>query len=316
MPNLNKLINLLQKQHMSRGQVLIKLSVSESILDDMLEELSVYGVEVIQTDGKLSLLQQYDFHDQELIKAGLESNNVFFDYIQVLPITTSTNDLIKNNCDTYQTALIIAECQTDGRGRRGSIWVSPFASNIYCSIKWPINNRQHLGLLSLGLGVAVANSLAPFVDSKVAVKWPNDIWIDDKKVAGIIVELDTNSSIWSLTIGIGINVYMQQTQGKLIDQAWTSLQQHNFSVNKDELAISLVNNVVSTIMMFEKNQFESIINAWSEMDMLSNRLITITTGNKTLKGVVEGIDYDGALLLKQHNGEIVRAVSGHIEEIQ
>ena len=156
--------------------------------------------------------------------------------------TDSTNDQarlkVKQGC-TLPLACF-AEEQTQGRGRRGKVWVSPPGSSIYLSLIWkfdlPVNE---LGSLSLAIGVAVARVLKKLGLKNVGLKWPNDVLVDDKKIAGILIEAtQLTSSSTTAIIGIGLNYKLPADLPVKPDQPWTDIISSLTMASPDELNIS------------------------------------------------------------------------------
>ena len=189
---------------------------------------------------------------------------------------------------------IFAEEQTKGRGRRGRCWVSPFGRNIYVSFGWRFDGGiSELAGLSLVMGIAVARALRRVGVVGIGLKWPNDLLINDAKLAGILIDIDGDcAGPISAVIGIGINFSMPPEFGKDIDQVWTDvLANCPAEASRNLLAAQLIENCIGAIEEFRRYQFGEIVYA-----------------NGPLKGVACGVDDDGALLLRE--GDRVLSVSG------
>jgi len=170
----------------------------------------------------------------------------------------STNQFCQRYHDDHrvQTAVVLADRQTQGRGRSGKTWVSPPGCNIYCSIYRYLNTSiANLPPMSLVVGMALCDSFRALGFSDVMVKWPNDIWIKGKKCAGILVECATDSDGVHVTVGFGINVNMDNELGSDIDQPWTSLSHTLSSVNRDAILVDVVSRVFKSLDEYEKSGF-------------------------------------------------------------
>ena len=152
----------------------------------------------------------------------------------------STNDEAKTKVTQIEnfndSIAIFAEKQTSGRGRTGKTWESPANVNIYMSFAWysPLKLSGLAGL-SLASGVEISNNLEPIIGESLKIKWPNDLFLSEKKTGGILVETTSNKKGTSIVIGVGLNVLMSDKVENPIDQDWTSLSIHfgkDFDRNK------------------------------------------------------------------------------------
>jgi len=201
--------------------------------------------------------------------------------MKLLLTVTSTNDDIKN----YPApCALVAEQQEKGKGRYGRNWVSPFAAGIYLSLRLK-SPHQDMSGLSLVVGVAIARILAP-IDIKL--KWPNDLMVAEQKLGGILIELAEED----LIIGVGINYNQLSGQVYL-------LQYHPYSRNL--LVASLINQLLSATEMFFTNGFIPFRQDWQERDILMGKQVKIRNG-ETVTGLCEGVDDQGALLVRTYDG--------------
>ena len=143
----------------------------------------------------------------------------------------STNDETKTKLtkiENFNNSLVIfAEQQTLGRGRSGKAWVSPANVNIYMSFGWHSSIKiSDLEGLSLASGVEISTHLEPIIGEPLKIKWPNDLFLSEKKTGGILVETISNQKDTSIVVGVGLNVLMSDKVENSIDQDWTSLSIH------------------------------------------------------------------------------------------
>ena len=112
------------------------------------------------------------------------------------------------------------------------------------------------------MGVAVIRLLKSLGVSGAALKWPNDIWIDSKKAAGILVELQGEATTgWRVVVGVGLNVYMGEREAALIDQPWVSIAE-KVSCKRNIVAAELINNLVEVLDCYQMNGFEYFLSEW------------------------------------------------------
>ncbi|MGE8344555.1 bifunctional biotin--[acetyl-CoA-carboxylase] ligase/biotin operon repressor BirA [Pseudomonas helleri] len=194
--------------------------------------------------------------------------------------------------------VILAEQQSAGRGRRGRKWISPFAENIYYSLVLRIDGgMRQLEGLSLIVGLAVLSSLREFGSCDAGLKWPNDVLVGNKKIAGILLELVGDpADVCHVVIGIGINVNMMVASD--VDQSWTSVRlEAGQAINRNELIVALGRNLQGYLIRHEAEGFAAIQAEWESNHLWQGREVTLIAGTHTVDGVVAGVDQQGALRL-------------------
>lgn len=194
--------------------------------------------------------------------------------------------------------LVLAEQQTAGRGRRGRKWVSPFAQNVYYSLVLRIEGglRQLEGL-SLVVGLAVMQALRESGVQGAALKWPNDVLVGQKKIAGILLELVGDpADICHVVLGIGINVNMQKAAA--VDQQWTSVQlETGFPVDRNLLVAQLGLQLKNYLERHTASGFAALQEEWEQNHLWQGRAVSLIAGVNRIDGVVLGVDRQGALRL-------------------
>lgn len=194
--------------------------------------------------------------------------------------------------------LVLAEQQTAGRGRRGRKWVSPFAQNVYYSLVLRIEaGPRQLEGLSLVVGLAVMQALRASGVQGAALKWPNDVLVGQKKIAGILLELVGDpADICHVVLGIGINVNMQKADE--VDQQWTSLQLETGSpVNRNALVAQLGLQLQGYLDRHRVGGFVALQEEWEQNHAWQGRSVSLIAGVNQIDGVVQGVDHHGALRL-------------------
>ncbi|WP_426220919.1 bifunctional biotin--[acetyl-CoA-carboxylase] ligase/biotin operon repressor BirA [Pseudomonas sp. DWRC2-2] len=194
--------------------------------------------------------------------------------------------------------LVLAEQQTAGRGRRGRKWVSPFAQNVYYSLVLRIDSglRQLEGL-SLVVGLAVMQTLRESGVQDVSLKWPNDVLVGQKKIAGILLELVGDpADICHVVLGIGINVNMQRADE--VDQQWTSVQlQTGSPVDRNTMVAQLGFQLQRYLERHREGGFVALKDEWEQNHAWQGRPVSLIAGISQVDGVVLGVDHQGALRL-------------------
>lgn len=204
--------------------------------------------------------------------------------------------------------LVLAERQSAGRGRRGRAWSSPFAQNLYYSLVLRVEGgMRQLEGLSLVVGLAVRQTLLALGVTSAGLKWPNDVLVDNRKVAGILLELVGDpADVCHVVLGIGINVNMQQAD---IDQAWTSLcLEGGQLVDRNRLAALLGDNLRVYLARHHEQGFSALQEEWERAHLWQGRSVSLVAGSSCIDGVVLGIDRQGALRLDV--GGVEKSFSG------
>lgn len=205
--------------------------------------------------------------------------------------------------------LVLAEQQVAGRGRRGRKWVSPFAQNIYYSLVLRIEDglRQLEGL-SLVVGLAVIQALRESGVQDAVLKWPNDVLVGQKKIAGILLELVGDpADICHVVIGIGVNVNMQKADE--VDQQWTSVQlETGAAADRNALVAQVGLQLQCYLDRHKASGFAALQEEWERNHAWQGRAVSLIAGVNCVDGVVLGVDRQGALRLSVDGVE--KAYSG------
>ncbi|TDF86033.1 bifunctional biotin--[acetyl-CoA-carboxylase] ligase/biotin operon repressor BirA [Pseudomonas sp. H9] len=194
--------------------------------------------------------------------------------------------------------LVLAERQTAGRGRRGRQWASPFAENLYYSLVLRIDGgMRQLEGLSLVVGLAVLRALQSFGVAEVGLKWPNDILVNNQKIAGILLELVGDpADVCHVVLGIGINVNMQATSE--VDQQWTSMgRETGVVIDRNQLVARLNKSLQGYLGQHRQAGFGGLQHEWEQAHVWQGRPVSLIAGVNKIDGVVLGIDAQGALRL-------------------
>jgi BirA family biotin operon repressor/biotin-[acetyl-CoA-carboxylase] ligase len=195
--------------------------------------------------------------------------------------------------------LVLAERQVSGRGRRGRKWVSPFAENLYYSLVLRIDGgMRQLEGLSLVVGLAVLQALRNFGVPGAGLKWPNDVLVGNKKIAGILLELVGDpADVCHVVLGIGVNVNMQEADD--VDQQWTSIRlESGRNTDRNALVAELGKQLNDYIQRHQMIGFSALQAEWEANHLWQDRSVSLIAGSSQIDGVVLGIDSQGALRLK------------------
>ena len=311
------LLRLLADGQLHSGTEMARvLGVSRTAVWKHLQQLERQGLELVSVRGRgYQLAEPLDLLDPEAVLAGVESPIRSRLHLCAETVVTSTNDVLLSRPALFSDYdVCIAEQQTAGRGRRGRDWVSPFASNLYLSVGFEVaGHGQALQGLSLVAGVAVAEAMEQCGVGGITLKWPNDVWLNGRKVAGILAELQgAVEDRFRLVIGIGLNVYMRPNGQVRIDQPWTSLAVEDEvpDSGRNQLAVRLIESLVSRMSEFTEAGLHGVREAWEARDALMGQPLEVLGGDT--RGIGRGIDAEGRLRVRQTDGSEVAVNAGEI----
>lgn len=307
------LIELLSDGQVHSGAALAeKLGVSRTAIWKQIRRAMEEGADIATIRGRgYQLISRVDLLDQSLVLGEITSSPQKPISLTVLDKVDSTNaEVIRQiTAGCKGTPVVIADCQTSGRGRRGRVWQSPRGENLYLSMGLTFHGGFGvLDGLSLVLGVAVANALEGLGVPEVGLKWPNDIFLPDGKLGGILVELqgELEEGVVQVIAGIGLNVHMSRADG--VDQAWSSLARACPAVDwsRNQIAGAIINAVFDAVARFSEVGFGEFRDSWQHRDVFMGQPLKARDGD--VEGVGCGIDDTGNYQIRSEHGVVaVRA---------
>ena len=233
----------------------------------------------------------------------------FFDSID------STNLFLSNRPYSKKTQICVTRQQSDGRGQYGRKWVSQKDGSILFSIRQNFIQEENLSGLSLIIGLAIIKVLEnEYSFQGFKIKWPNDIYFKDGKLAGILVENQVQSGIQSVVIGVGLNYNLGKNFN--CDSPWIDLSKMQQKIpDIQQLIAKLINNILLRIDNFKNHSLLDLELEWDQYDMLHGRKLKISQSNEIVEGIVTGINDKGGLKVLTKNGVQELYSSKHIEFI-
>ncbi len=214
----------------------------------------------------------------------------------------------------------LAEFQRQGRGRRGRQWQAPIASNLTFSFGWcQAEMNAVLAYLPLVMGLACAEVVSQWVGSSdpvegVGVKWPNDVLINGRKLAGLLVETSYSATRiqgrFCVVVGIGMNVSATEQLTRHVGQQIVGLD-HYAAVDRNILAGRLLSRCMGYLRRLNESGFESFHSEWRRYDVLRDRPVRVVSSEAEYKGIARGLGEDGALLVEVE-GALMRFVSADV----
>ena len=297
------LITLLSDGQFHSGEQLgEQLGISRAAVGKHMAALKELGLDLFSLTGKgYRLAVPMALYDQAQLQALAPMAPV-----HCFPVIDSTNQYLLERVNQLQSGeSCLAECQTAGRGRRGKPWVSPFGCQLILSMYWRLEQGMAAAMgLSLAVGVAVVQALESLGYPGVELKWPNDLYYQGRKLAGILVEMSGSAGAsCNLVIGVGLNLAMPAREGERIDQAWAELRHIQPElVDRNLLAARMLGHLQQAMLTFEQQGLSHFVDDWNRLDHFAGRPVRLLMGEQEIRGIARGIDDRGALRLETSEG--------------
>lgn len=291
-----------------------QLGCSRATVHNALREASGAGIVVHAVQGRgYRLAEPIDWLVPDRLQAELQARGMQFHFFDS---TVSTNTFLLEAArggEPHRT-VAVTEWQTGGRGRRGRSWQADLGSSLAFSYLWrSARPVAELSGLSLAVGVVLVEALQRLGLEKAKVKWPNDIVVENQKLAGVLIEMSGDVlGPSAAVIGVGINVRGGEGLTRDLGRPVTDLSRHLEGVGRNELFLDLVRAIDEGLELFEREGFGVFQDAWNACHAHHGRKVDILTGQGgRIPGVAMGVDEQGALLLQTpagvrrfHSGEV------------
>ena len=317
-PLVFQVLRALSPQYFVSGAKLASvLGVSRSAISDALMQASAHGVNIFKVTRRgYRLAEPLDLLDIEVARRHLGDIAHRFDIHIVETIESTNSELTKQAAaGAPGGTCIAAEIQTRGRGRRGREWKSALATSLTFSLLWRFDRgAAQLGGLSLAVGLAIVRALRLMGANKVALKWPNDIVLDGKKLGGVLIESQGDMlGPSAVVIGIGLNVRLPAALIAELDQPVVNLQsQLAGSISRSALLAAILQEQVSVLEQFGKAGFAALHDEWIACHSLHERPIRVIRDNGDgFDAVVRDVAADGSLIVDSAAGRMLLS-SGEI----
>jgi len=235
------------------------------------------------------------------------TNFIFYDELNSTNEKLLTDDSIKQH-----GTVLLTENQFVGRGRMGRKWISEKDLSLTFSILLTENvDAKNINIVNLGASLAVAKSLENLYQLDVNLKWPNDVLISNRKVAGILVESITKGDRFEkVVVGIGINVNQPAFEGKLLIPPTSVRKEFGNPVKRERVLSEVLNEFESTFDQI-KTDPQLVLDSWRSRCNWIGEKVKVINGSDETVGLFEDIDSDGFLLLQQKDG-IKKIVNGDV----
>ncbi|MBX9620766.1 MAG: biotin--[acetyl-CoA-carboxylase] ligase [Alphaproteobacteria bacterium] len=281
------------------------LHISRTAIWKVINRLKHYDVDIQSHHQGYGLKSPLILLDKKKIEDLINDPSITLECFETLP---STSEYLKDKIPLNNPLVCLVEHQSKGKGRMGRSWASPFGRNIYCSFSTLFHKDiSEMSGLSLVVGILTANVLES-LDPKVKplLKWPNDLYVNHKKMGGILIDIIAEAyGNCTAIISVGLNINMKDAELEGVDQPWTSLE-HMLNVKSDRnlIVAQLIQSVFKGIDVFAKHGMEPFLDKWKEYDLLENKHISVSQGAEIISGIARGINPQGYLLLELLSGEV------------
>jgi BirA family biotin operon repressor/biotin-[acetyl-CoA-carboxylase] ligase len=211
--------------------------------------------------------------------------------------------------------LVVANQQTQGKGRRGRSWESPTDTGIWMTlILKPNRNPSDASMLTLVMALAVVNACNEITKSPCTIKWPNDIVLNKKKVCGILTEMSVEMDyINHIVIGVGINANMEEFPEELVDKATSIRKENGEKIKRAQLINRILMRFEEEYQLFmEHNDLSMQVNRYNGLLVNKDKEVVVLEPSKEYHGVARGINERGELLVEKHDGEITKVFAGEV----
>lgn len=303
----------------SGGDLSQRLGISRAAVWARIEELRALGYEI-----EASPHEGYRLHDvpdvlhaDDLISR-LGKTKVVGRDIQVFEETTSTNDVVEKLAGhgVKEGVVVFAESQSKGRGRLGRKWISPRRKGLWFSLLLrPDLRPQEATRLTIVGATALARAIRSETGLAPEIKWPNDLLVGGRKLAGILTELSAElDHIKHIILGIGIDVNLNASDfpTELRKLATSVKIETGQSMNRAALATAVLRELDFDYDRLNRGQFEAVVDEWEALCSTLGRNISIRVGDRSIQGRAESLDADGALLLRTQHGHLERIIGGDV----
>lgn len=292
-----------------------RLNLSRTAIWKQMQSLQKLG---LQIEGKQNsgyrLLQWPDLLLPEVIQfyqPGPLCQNIYWH--EELPSTNITAKELARQGAEHGT-LVVAETQTAGRGRRGRAWDSEKGSGIFASlILRPELPLRRVPMLTLAAGIALVEALHKQGLKDAWLKWPNDVWIGQRKLAGILSELTGELDRMDfVVVGMGINVQQAQFSEELVNCATSFYRETGFKQNRAELLAQVLVEIQKVLPLLAETDLGPLLSAWSRHDRLQGQQVNVIEIDRQYTGTALGLTESGALRIRQEDGSETVVLAGDV----
>jgi len=236
-------------------------------------------------------------------------------YLENTPSTIGVGKQLtaEGDIEKLHGMVIVAEEQTGGVGRMGRAWVSPSGGIWVTIILKPHMPVDHIFMITMAGSIAVARAIRNEFDIGALIKWPNDVFIGNKKVAGLLLELSAEADVVHhclLSIGIDVNVPISNFSPELQDRITSISIELGHEVDRAALLARILKEFESRFLLVESGEYDTIIREWKSISCTLENRVQIRTLKNSFEGDAVDIDEFGALIIRKENGKLERVIAG------
>ncbi len=300
----HRLARLLSHERCISGQRLATaLGISRSAVWKQIGWLRQAGLSVSAVPGQgYRLDAPFEPLEADLIRMAIPTDSPVRDIpITILDEVDSTNEFLRRPLPHPSGAqACLAEYQHEGRGRRGHRWFSPYGGNLYLSLRMIIETGpETLSGLALAAGTGLLDAVHAIGATEVGLKWPNDLVWKDRKLAGLLIEIDGQcGGRTTVVVGAGINVEMPAAASE-IDRPWTDLAKIvDRPISRNQLAGRILHELAAAVEGLSRRGLAPYLHVWRRHDAILDRTILIEHAGRSTSATARGIDDQGRLLVE------------------
>lgn len=312
--DLNEFINLLKvlnkaQESLSLEELERELKIPSELILNLIREFDSLNCPIKKSKAGLYLEKKLDLLDANYIFTHTKGKG----RVNVLEVTDSTNTNFLNHLKSSVAGdALLAEVQTQGRGRQGNVWCTTLGDDLMLSMIFFLeDNDNHLGL-SLVAGVAVIKALQDLNLKEVQLKWPNDLFYKGAKLGGILVETKRGvleQGTMAVVVGIGLNVHGSgKIRSQILNRNVACIDDFaQAKISRNDLAIKIINELKLNLKLYVNLGLSSFLETFSQVDFLYGKKISVKVGEKNLEGLALGVDEKGCLKLKV--GNVIKTIA-------
>lgn len=307
---------LIEGNYLSGAKLAEQLGVSRTAVWKNIQQLKEDGYNITAVTNKGYKLIEPSSRINESLLAGAVEKSALLDQLIYKKTIDSTQNHAFRILDQYDgNIVIVSGQQTDGRGRFKREWLSPDETGLYMSLLLRPNiSNQNMIVFNLFISLAISEAIQESTGLKSGIKWPNDIFINDKKVCGFLTEvISADNIVETIVCGIGININ-PSAETDTLGTATTitgELKDTEFDVN--HFIDVLFKKIEYYYDKFLTESFSAIKDKWLEQAIIFNRELTITTVKEKLRGKALDITDEGYLVILDGDHNIHKVISADIE---
>ncbi|PTK39629.1 biotin--[acetyl-CoA-carboxylase] ligase [Staphylococcus hominis] len=307
-----------QSEYISGQYIANQLNISRAAVKKVIDQLKADGCDIDSINHKGHKLNALPNRWYRGISNKVLESNHLVSKIEVYDSVESTQTIAKQGLvDNQYTMLILSDEQTKGRGRFNRNWSSSKGKGLWMSVVLRPNvSFAMIPKFNLFIALGIRDAIQAFSRDKVEIKWPNDIYINDKKVCGFLTEMVANAdAVEAIICGIGINLNHQEEDfSDMIRHRATSIRlHHSEEINRYQFLKRLIEEIEKRYHQFLNSSFETIRDEYIRTSNIWHRKLTFTENGEQFIGEAIDINNDGFLIVKDEDNQTRRLISADID---